>query len=74
MPSLTAAWSVDIPGRLALFWWETEEEWIWRRREWGRGWEEWRETAVGLQCIRKEFFKKKEKKTRGEPLVTRASE
>lgn len=41
-----------------------------RRREWGKGWEEGRETVVGLQCIRK----KKEKETRGGPLVTRASE
>lgn len=26
MPSLSAACSVDTPGRLALFWWETQEE------------------------------------------------
>lgn len=65
MPSLVAACPLTPLGGLLFSGGKHK-----RRREWGKGWEEGRETVVGLQCIRKEF----ETKTRGGSLVTRASE
>lgn len=44
-------YSVAIPRRPALFSWEIEELWIWRRREGAGNWKEWKEKRMQSGCI-----------------------